>query len=283
MFEILSKKYLVTMVLLVITYGDLSWALPSYMRLWEKKYGYSTSCTLCHSKGGGSQLGAYGEDYQRFGMTPAAFVTIESRDSDKDGSTNVEEILAKSNPGDAASTPKNTTDWLSRIQESMMPMNELKKIFPAEKKFSLLQGTLFPEQIKEIAKSLADQLTESDSVPTFYFSVQDKDGKNVRTGVAIFSTSTKNPEKLIVGVGVDLSGKIINVALIKNKLSEKLKDSKFLDQFKDKTAESPLQIGKDIQPASSETANESLQVTDTVKKSLLIVAAVFKAKNIKPK
>ena len=283
MLQILLKKSFVTMILLIIIYSDFSWALPSYMRLWEKKYSYSTSCTLCHSKGGGSQLGGYGEDFQRFGMTPAAFGSIEGRDSDKDGSTNIEEILAKSNPGDAASTPQNTTDWLSRIQESMMPMDELKKIFPAEKKFSLLQGTLFPEQMKEIGKSLADQLTESDSVPTFYFSVRNKDGKNVRTGVAVFSVSTKNPEKLIVGVGVDLSGKVINVALIKNKLSEKLSESKFLSQFKDKTVESPLQISKDIQPASSETKNESLQVVDTVKKSLLIVAAVFKAKNIKPK
>ena len=281
MTDILAKKSLVSMMLFVFGYCELSWALPSYMRLWEKKYAYSTSCMLCHSKGGGSQLNGYGEDFQRFGMTPAAFLTIESRDSDKDGSTNIQEILAKSNPGDVASTPKNVTDWLSRIQESMLPMDELKKIFPTEKKFALLQGTLFPEQVKEIGKSLTDQLTDADSVPTFYFSIKSKDGKNVRTGVAIFSTATKNPEKLIVGVGVDLSGKIINIALIKNKLNAKLDDHKFLDQFKDKSSDSPLLISKDIQPASSETTSESLQVADTVKKSLLIVAAVFKSKNVK--
>ena len=281
MTNIFAKKSFITTMLLVFAYCEMSLALPSYMRLWEKKYAYSTSCMLCHSKGGGSQLNGYGEDFQRFGMMPAAFLTIESRDSDNDGATNIQEILAKSNPGDPASTPKNTTDWLSRIDESMMPMDELKKIFPSDKKFALLQGTLFPEQLKEIGKFLTDQLTDSDSVPTFYFSIKSKDGKNVRTGVAIFSTATKNPEKLIVGVGVDLSGKVINVALIKNKLNAKLNDHKFLDQFKDKSSESSLQINKDIKPASSETASESSQVADTVKKSLLIVAAVFKTKNVK--
>ena len=164
-------KYQLILVIFLVTIicSQYSWALPSHRRLWERKYGTTTSCTLCHSKGGGSQLNSYGEDFQRFGMTPATFVTIEKRDSDKDGAVNIDEIVAKSNPGDFLSTPQKPTDWLSRIEESMLPLDELKKIFPGIEKFSALEGTLFPEQAKEIEKDLNKKLAEVDSVPTFYF------------------------------------------------------------------------------------------------------------------
>ena len=270
--------------LLAFMFCDSSWALPSHRRLWEQKYGYKTSCTLCHSKGGGSQLNPYGEDFQRFGMTPAAFVSIENRDSDKNGFTNIEKIRAKSNPGDPFSTPTNPGDWLSRIEESMIPMDELKKIFSEVNKFSLLEGTLFPDQTKGIETKLGQKLSEADSVPTFYFAVKDQNDKLIRIGVAIFSTSTQNPDKLIVGIGVDLSGKITSVILIKNKLSESLNNLKFLSQFKDKNLDSAFQINKDIQPATAQSVNESTEVVEIVKKSLLIIAAVFNKdkKDIKP-
>ena len=134
---------------------------------------------------------------------------------------------------------------------------------------------MFPEQSKEIEKDLNKKLGESDTVPTFYFAVKDQSGSSARVGVALFSTSGLNPEKLIVGVGVDLSGKIKNVVLIKNKLSKDLGSPVFLNQFKDKTYESPLQINKDVQPASATLVNESEQVVEAVKKSLLIIRSVF--------
>ncbi len=252
-----------------------TWALPSYKRLWEKKYGYATSCTLCHSKGGGSQVNSYGEDFQRFGMTPGAFATIENRDSDKDGALNIAEIKSKSNPGDFLSTPQKPTEWLSHIEESMLPLDELKKIFPEVVKFSTLEGTLYPEQTKAIEKDLNKKLIEGDTVPTFYFAVKDQDSKPVRIGVALFSTPSSNPEKLIVGIGVDLAGKIKSVILIKNKLSKNLDDKNFLNQFKEKTAESSLLISKDIQPASASLVAESDMVIEAVKKSLLIMRVVF--------
>ncbi len=271
----INSVLILTTIITILTVSFESNALPSYKRLWEKKYGYSTSCTLCHSKGGGSQLNSYGEDFQRFGMTQSAFVTIEKRDSDKDGATNREEITAKSNPGDFASTVKVPTDWLSRIEESLLPLVELKKIFSDTAKFSVLEGTLFPEQSKEIEKDLNKKLSESDSVPTFYFAIKDQSGTATRVGVALFSTPTTSPEKLIVGVGVDLSGKIKNVVLIKNKLNKALDDKKFLNQFKDKSYESPLQISKDIQPASAALVAESDLVIEAVKKSLSIIRIVF--------
>jgi hypothetical protein len=280
-----SKVYVFLGYFFSFALCENSWALPSYQRLWEKKYGYTTSCMLCHSKGGGSQLGGYGEDFQRFGMTSAAFANIEKRDSDKDGFTNIDEIRAKANPDDPLSTPAKPTDWLSRIEDSMLPMEELKKIFPEIKKFSLLEGTLFPDQIKQIENGLSEKLSEADAVPTFYFAIKDQNEKLLRIGVAVFSTPTSNPEKLIVGIGADLSGKITNVVLIKNKLNDKLSDKNFLSQFKGKSLESSMQINKDIQPAAPELAKESAQVIEATKKSLLIIYSVFNKdkKTVNPK
>ena len=271
----LVKRTMFVCFISVFFFSAISSALPSYRRLWEKKYGYATSCTLCHSKGGGSQANSYGSDFQRFGMTVAAFGAIEKRDSDKDGSLNIDEIKAKSNPGDFLSTPQKPTEWLGKIEESMLPTAELKKIFPAALKFSTLEGTLLPDQIAQVEKDSNKKLTAEDSVPTFYFAVKDQEGKAVRVGVALFATPNINPEKLIVGIGVDLAGKIQNVILIKNKLNKSLDDRKFLDQFKDKTADSSLKLNSDIQPQSKSLAAESDLVIEAVKKTLLIMRVVF--------
>lgn len=269
------KNFIIVSVFLNLFYGQNAWALPGHKRLWERKYGYSVSCMLCHGKGGGSQLNSYGEDFQRFGMTPASFGEIEKRDSSKNGFTNGEKIRAKANPGDPLSTPSHPTDWLSRIEESLIPLEDLKKIFSDASKFSLLEGTLYPEQIKAIEKDLTHKLSDADTVPTFYFSIKEKNGKFLRTGVALFSAPIKNPEKLIVGVGIDLSGKIANIVLIKNKYSNKLGDQIFLSQFIGKGAESAFQIKKDIEVASPELIEESALVAEVVKKSLLTISAVF--------
>lgn len=166
-----------------------------------------------------------------------------------------------------------------------MPLDELKKIFPETKKFSVLDGTLFPEQIEEIEKNLNGKLSDADAVPTFYFAVKERDEKFLRTGVAVFSTSTRSPEKLIIGLGVDLSGKITNIIFLKNKLNKRLNDENFLMQFQGKSLESSLQVKKDIQPASAELTIESEQVAEAVKKSLLIISTVFNKdkKSTKPK
>ena len=58
------------------------------------------TCSLCHSSG--SARNAYGTAYENAGN---AFAPIESADSDGDGFTNVEEIVALTFPGNASDTP----------------------------------------------------------------------------------------------------------------------------------------------------------------------------------
>jgi hypothetical protein len=88
-------------------------ALPAYDRLFKQKYQYSTNCAACHISGGGSQNTGYGRDFLGAGATLEAFDRIAKMDSDGDGFSNIDEIQARSNPGDSKSTPKTPGDWLA--------------------------------------------------------------------------------------------------------------------------------------------------------------------------
>jgi hypothetical protein len=67
------------------------------------------SCDYCHviyMKGGGDikeTLNAFGADYDKAGRNTAAFKSIAAKDSDRDGSSNADEIAAGFFPGDPGS------------------------------------------------------------------------------------------------------------------------------------------------------------------------------------
>lgn len=110
----------VSLCLLCVFYIQNSYALPTYDRMFEQQYKYSPNCLSCHILGGGSQTTSYGKDFLRYGANLKAFDNIAQKDSDGDGFSNLEEIQARSNPGDSKSTPKKPGDWLaiSREEES---------------------------------------------------------------------------------------------------------------------------------------------------------------------
>lgn len=271
------SRALLGALLMVIIAVSSAPALPAYRRLWEGKYKYRMSCAICHAKGGGSELTGYGRDFQRFGTTPAALKAVEDRDSDGDGVANIAEIRARSNPGNPDSTPANPAGWLDRIEGAMLPLKQLEELFPGIKKFSSLEGTLLDKQVSQIETSLGVKLPDEDKVPTFYFAVQEAQGKLQRTGVALFSTSAGGESPLIVAVGLDLSGRVTGVVLVKNKGDKRLADKAFLSQFAGKSAGDPLETGKDITPLPALEAQADL-VTQAVKKALLIIQTVFSKK-----
>jgi hypothetical protein len=254
-----------------------AWALPAYRRLWEKTNGYNVSCGICHVRGGGSELTGYGKDFQRFGMTPGALEAIADRDSDGDGAKNLDEITARSNPGDPRSTPTNPTDWLQHIEESMLPLEQLGKLFPGAKMFSSLEGTLSDTQIQQVESSFGSKILEEDAVPTFYFAIERQGDRLKRTGVSLFVPFAGGEDKLSVAVAADLSGNVISVVLVQNKLDKRLAEGRFLEQFIGKSANDPLVVGKDIEPVPG-LESPSVMVAGSVKKALLIIDAVFSGK-----
>ena len=85
-----------------------AFALPAFYKMFRAKYEWASGCNVCHSsKKGGDVPNPYGKAFLHNGMNPSTFLRIAAEDSDKDGFSNLAEIIARSYPGDPASTPEN--------------------------------------------------------------------------------------------------------------------------------------------------------------------------------
>ena len=256
------------------------WALPAYRRLWVRQYSASytsMTCLLCHASYGGSELTPYGQDFQRYGATPATFKAIERLDSDGDGALNLDEIAAKANPGDARSTPASPGNWLKNIEKSALPTEQLEKLFPGVKAFSALEGALSNKQIQQAESLLGSPLSQEDAVPVFYFANREQDGKSRRIGVALYVKPAAGAEDFTVAVGADLSGRVTKVLLVENRLDERLADEEFLGQFVGKSAGDSMMVGANIRSVPG-LDSASQQVAGSVRKALLIIAGAFSRK-----
>ena len=97
------------MVLFSAIIADQSvYALPAFYKMFKAKYEWRSGCNVCHiSKKGGDSPNPYGRAFLHNGMNLSTFTRIEKADSDKDGFSNIAELIARSYPGDAVSTPEN--------------------------------------------------------------------------------------------------------------------------------------------------------------------------------
>jgi len=245
-------------------------ALPAYRRLVNQQYSTAVSCVMCHTNGGGSSINGYGKDFLRNGANLLALSRIEGKDSDKDDFSNLIELLARSNPGDALSFPDKPGDWLNNIESDAIPIEELKQGFSAAKGFTVLEGTLKPKQIDAIEKILGQPLRDEDKVPIFYFAVKETNKKVVKYGVAQFIRA----DEFTLCIGVNLRGKVDFVNVIKSEDKSLKNVTSYFQQFVGKDMGDAFQIGKDLQGIPKKLAL-STSIAATVKKNILIVNAVF--------
>ncbi len=85
-------------------------ALPGYLAAFNTKYGTSgtalDTCTTCHSEEEFPGRNSYGAAVEaQAGAIDARLAAVESLDSDGDGFSNIDEITARTFPGDASSHP----------------------------------------------------------------------------------------------------------------------------------------------------------------------------------
>ena len=265
-----NNFYLVIALVLSIGYPSKSWGLPAYRRLVQQQYGVILSCTMCHSKDGSSALNPYGKDFLRNGANTLALTRIESKDSDRDGFSNVIEIQSRSNPGDSFSFPEKPGDWLSHIEESAIPIRELKAGFVDADGFTVLEGTLKPAQIKTIESVLNTSLLDEDKVPIFYFSVKKIGQKQLKYGVAQFLRH----EKFTLLVGINLKSEVVFVTVVSAQDRELKFNTSFFKQFIGKTSADPLQVGKDILPIPGKI-ELSKEIAQVIRKNNLEIKEVF--------
>lgn len=133
-----------SVVAMALCVSSALWSLqaqaePAFARLYKNQFGYVPSCNACHRDGGGSALNPYGEAFKAAGSGVAAFASISSLDSDDDGASNGEEAAAKANPGDPASKPGRTGQWLSIDQ--LIPRS-VREAFPQARQFKPVDALL---------------------------------------------------------------------------------------------------------------------------------------------
>ena len=247
-----------------------AFALPSSRRLFEGKYGYKVGCNLCHEKGGGSSGNDYGKAFLRSGGNFQAFAKIEKKDSDEDGFANLNEIVAKSNPGDPRSTPDKPGDWLAEAGKVPVPEKQLRELFPEAEAFAAVEGSLNEAQVTFVQSNAAVPLTEDDKVPTFYFAI----AQGKRYGVVQFIRLEGKKQPLSVAVAVDIRGQITKVKVLKSEEDKLLSGNPFLSQFAGKTFKDPFKVGADL---TTVPGLEPLSQTFSaeIRKSLWVIQAVF--------
>lgn len=107
------------LLLLSVGIFAMAMALPPFLNTFTEHYKpapgsdlFKAKCMTCHTSKEGGARNAYGKDLDAaihetgsHELTLAAFALVESKDSDGDGATNVEEIRAGFLPGDRANRP----------------------------------------------------------------------------------------------------------------------------------------------------------------------------------
>lgn len=104
-------KYKLIMIVVLVAAITLSGvatvsAKPSFMSAFNQYYGTDDtrldSCAICHAGPNGGSINSYGRAYSESGRN---FASIDERDSDNDGFTNLEEIQALTFPGNSNEYP----------------------------------------------------------------------------------------------------------------------------------------------------------------------------------
>lgn len=126
--------FLLTLFCVGIAEHSETFALPAFYKMFRAKYGWASGCNVCHSsKKGGDTPNPYGKAFLHNGMNMSTFTRIEEEDSDRDGFSNIVELVARAYPGDAASTPENVepatddaveTDELALDDENVFSFDE---------------------------------------------------------------------------------------------------------------------------------------------------------------
>ncbi len=247
-----------------------AFALPSYRRLFTAKYQFKVPCELCHEKEGGSNNSDYGKDFLRAGANLMAFSKIEKKDTDRDGFSNIAEILARSNPNDDRSVPDHPGDWLAEADKIPLPTKELKKLFPEAGAFSAIEGSLSQEQIDSIKSNIGGELGDEDKVPTFYFAIAD----SKKYAVAQFVSTGEDKDRISLAIALNPKAQIMAVRVLKSK-DKAFQSEDFLKQFAGKTSKDAFQVGLDFTPLPGKEQTCQRLATE-VKKALWTMIAVFR-------
>lgn len=224
-------------------------AEPAFARLYKQQYGYAPSCNACHKDGGGSPNNGYGKQFKEAGESLASFDQIAALDADGDGSKNGDEAVAKSNPGDAKSTPASKGDWLDTT--SLIP-REVQALFPGVREYLPRDAVLTPADVAR-AKALGAVLGKTDE-NTIYIPLADKKP----AGTALIFAAQYQGKDFFLLLATDRQLNITSVAPLNTNHVPEAARSKVYAGFKG--------LALDKLPAASGTGVDAA-ITEAVKKA----------------
>lgn len=184
---------------------------PIHRRLFKATQNKAVRCELCHGRTNLNEHNPYGRDWMKHGESVAAFKAIEGIDSDGDGHTNGTELKEGSNPGDPKSVPGSPGPHWTKAQQIPVPTETLTIVLGDVDGAQAIEPDLTARQLGILEKGAGAKLKFSDKYPTLYFGLK---GKR-RTSVAMFRHFQLGKERFSLLIGINTSGKIRKVTLLR--------------------------------------------------------------------
>jgi hypothetical protein len=175
------------------------------------QYKKAVRCEICHGSGGGTERNAYGRDWQSRGESIESFKRIELFDSDGDGISNIKEIIAGSNPGNARSTPERPGRVWKRVQQVPVPVEQLKLVFGRVDSMQAIEPELSDDQRAYVERKSGQKMNVNLRYPTVYFGVRE----SKRVAVAMFTHFNIGAAAYSFLVGIGMDGKVSKIAMFR--------------------------------------------------------------------
>ena len=155
--------------------------------------------------------------------------------------------------------------------ETGFPEKTLKGVFPEATGFTARKKTLTPDQIKRIETASGSKLQKNDNPLTFYVALgKTTDGSGVLGTVVL--VDARGPKGVLdLAVGFKRDGTVQRVLVVENKDDPGLNADSFLIQFKGKSAQSSLAVGKEVRFGGDARSAEAL--TSAVRRAMHLLAA----------
>ena len=155
---------------------------------------------------------------------------------------------------------------------------KLAAIFPMAEKFVLRKPLLTPDQITSIQKKLGAKLRAEDQKPVFYIPIS---ASKKPLGLVLFA-GADGPNGIIEGgVGLDMRGKVVKVAVYEHKETDGIAGEKFLNQFIGMGIDDAFKVGEDIQAVEGhEDASNAVALIP--KKTLVMGYTLFPKRKPEP-
>lgn len=152
------------------------------------------------------------------------------------------------------------------------PERTMQRIFPNARDYKTVNVKVTPDKITQIEKRLGSRLDDSEKGEfSFYEITGIAKGKPEVIG-SIVALAVKGEYGVIEAViGVDGQGKVSGAYIQRSRerTTRFLESTDFLKQFVGKTVNDPIELGKDIRPASPDSAESSRLVAFVIRKMLI--------------